>query len=104
MQGRNRIYGLGRALELSTLRFNSIYYKSFSNFLGKPELAAPLPSPAYFRTGQSPSYSLYKILPFASIRRMLMGNILIRDTGRLRDILIHQLTDKVLDDGMIGRN
>ena len=31
------------------------------------------------------------------------GNILIRDTGRLRDTLIHQLIDKVLDDGMIGR-
>ena len=103
LKARNRIYRLGRALGLSTLRFNSIYYKSFSNFLGKPDLAAPLLSPACAGLGNHTLILLVQDTPICLNQKDANGNILIRDTGRLRDILIHQLIDKVLDDGMIGR-
>lgn len=83
-----------------TLRF--VYIKPFTNFSGKPEPAIPLLSPARTGLGNHILILLVQDTPICLNQEDANRHILIRDTGGLRDTLVHQLIDKVLDDGMIG--
>lgn len=93
---------MGRA-SLAALTLILVYFKPFSNFSGKPELAVLLLSPARAGLGNHILIFLVQDTPICFNQKNANGNILIRDTGGLRDALVHQLIDKVLDDGMIGR-